>query len=358
MRLVSKIKYASGWICVLIIMQCMVVACGEATATTIPTATPPPPTPTSATATSTATVKPKPPTQPTSGPGGSSYTFGGVTSSSYGEAEKKYYIFEPSKPQPKTAPLILLIHGYTDIDPIKYQAWIEHLVRRGNIIIYPVFQATAGQADGAQFTDSASEAIKEGLAELKKDSHVQPELDKVIMVGYSAGGVIAANLTARAAKEGLPVPKALFAVTPGGCSNCSAFSIRNFPMETDAIATISPDTKMLVLVGDRDIVVGDTGAKLLWKSIEQIPVANRDYLQVISDNYGSPALVADHGMANRRIPDAYNFYGIWKLTDALQSCALKNQDCEYALGDKPQQRFLGKWSDGTPVKELTVLKNL
>jgi hypothetical protein len=27
---------------------------------------------------------------------------------------------------------------------------------------------------------------------------------------------------------------------------------------------------------------------------------------------------------------------------------------EYALGNTPPQRFMGKWSDGTPVKELQV----
>jgi dienelactone hydrolase len=346
MKLLSKKSYLAYWLFVIIVTQCMLLACGDASPTTIPTPTP----------AATLVTKASPPTQPTSGPGGSSYNFGGVVSNSYGEAEKKYYIFEPSKPQPKSAPLILLLHGYIDVDPIKYQAWIEHLVRRGNIIIYPVYQASAVQSDGTQFTDSAVEAITAGLVELKQATHVQPELDKVIVVGYSAGGVIAANITARAAKVGLPVPKALFTITPGGCSNCSSLSIRNFLLETDALSAISPATKMLVLIGDRDIVVGDTGAKLIWKSVEQIPAANRDYLLISSDTYGSPALIADHGMTNRRTPDAYNYYGIWKLTDALQSCALKNQDCEYALGDKPQQRFLGKWSDGTPVKELTVIK--
>jgi len=27
---------------------------------------------------------------------------------------------------------------------------------------------------------------------------------------------------------------------------------------------------------------------------------------------------------------------------------------EYALGDTPEQRFMGNWSDGTAVKELMV----
>jgi hypothetical protein len=30
-------------------------------------------------------------------------------------------------------------------------------------------------------------------------------------------------------------------------------------------------------------------------------------------------------------------------------------DCEYALGDTPEQRFMGYWSDGVPVAELEVV---
>jgi hypothetical protein len=47
-------------------------------------------------------------------------------------------------------------------------------------------------------------------------------------------------------------------------------------------------------------------------------------------------------------------YGLWKLFDGLSDAAFFGKNREYALGNTPQQRFMGKWSDGVPVKELVV----
>jgi hypothetical protein len=52
--------------------------------------------------------------------------------------------------------------------------------------------------------------------------------------------------------------------------------------------------------------------------------------------------------------DAIDFYGLWKLFDALCDAAFSGKNREFALGNTPQQRFMGKWSDGSPVKELVV----
>jgi hypothetical protein len=35
-------------------------------------------------------------------------------------------------------------------------------------------------------------------------------------------------------------------------------------------------------------------------------------------------------------------------------CALRNENCEYAFGDTPEQHGMGNWSDGTPVRILEV----
>ena len=52
--------------------------------------------------------------------------------------------------------------------------------------------------------------------------------------------------------------------------------------------------------------------------------------------------------------NAMDFYGTWKLFDALCDAAFYGKNREYALGNTPQQRFMGLWSDGVPVKELKV----
>ena len=56
----------------------------------------------------------------------------------------------------------------------------------------------------------------------------------------------------------------------------------------------------------------------------------------------------------RRTVDALDYYGFWKLFDGLCNAAFYGKEIKYALGNTPEQRFMGRWSDGTPVKELVV----
>ena len=55
--------------------------------------------------------------------------------------------------------------------------------------------------------------------------------------------------------------------------------------------------------------------------------------------------------------DAFDWYGTWKFLDALMSCSFAGKDCVYATGNTPQQRFMGKWSDGVPVTAAQVTDN-
>ena len=70
----------------------------------------------------------KPPEQPAAGPGSTDYNHDEVTTSVFGEGDNQYWIFEPSKPKPVTAPLIIFIHGWGAVNPMIYGAWIEHVV--------------------------------------------------------------------------------------------------------------------------------------------------------------------------------------------------------------------------------------
>ena len=103
----------------------------------------------------------------------------------------------------------------------------------------------------------------------------------------------------------------------------------------------------------RDTVVGDASARAIWAQIGHIAAANRVYVTLVSDDHGSPPLVADHGLPTTGpeagVVDALDWYGTWKFGDALTSCAFRGEDCAYALGDTPEQRFMDDWSDGVPV---------
>ena len=59
----------------------------------------------------------------------------------YGQGGKEYWIYEPDRPKPKTAPVVIFLHGWSGTNPLYYGAWIDHIVKRGNIVVFPRYQS-------------------------------------------------------------------------------------------------------------------------------------------------------------------------------------------------------------------------
>src|SRR5437879_2664552 len=82
-----------------------------------------------------------PPAQPEKGPGSSDYVYTKVSAEMHGEGVKAYWVFEPVGVEAgKKLPLVIFNHGWSAIQPMPYGAWIDHIVKRGNIVVYPVYQ--------------------------------------------------------------------------------------------------------------------------------------------------------------------------------------------------------------------------
>ncbi|HEX6717993.1 MAG TPA: alpha/beta fold hydrolase [Pyrinomonadaceae bacterium] len=321
-----------------------------------------------------------PPSQPLTGPGGKQYAHTNVIKNRYGKGSEEYWIYEPDSPKPGTAPVIVFLHGWGGMNPLYYGAWIDHLVKRGNIVIYPRYQANL-LTSIRDFTPNTITAIKDALKRLQiEPGHVAPDLSKFATVGHSLGGVLAANVAALAAEFKLPRVRAVMAVEPG---------ITDPPISVPLadLKKIPADTLLLAVAGDQDTLVRDTDAKRIYYESTHVSAANKDFIMLVSDSHGTPALLASHraptamdksydsgegvggsaavdrigdAQISRRVRpetmmvNALDFFGTWKLFDALCAAAFTGKNREYALGNTPQQRFMGLWSDGVPVKELKV----
>jgi pimeloyl-ACP methyl ester carboxylesterase len=328
---------------------------------------------------------PAPPSQPQTGPGGKQYLHAGVTKNRYGTGGKEYWIFEPDSPRPRSAPVVVFLHGWGGMNPLYYGAWLDHLVKRGNIVIYPRYQATL-LTGISEFTPNTLHALKDAVNRLKTETgHVTADFTKFATVGHSLGGLLAANVAALASESGLPRVSAVMAVEPGITE-----SPINVPLAD--LKKLPPETLLLAVAGDQDTLVRDHDAKRIYYESTRVPANHKDFILLVTDTYGSPGLMASHraptahdkaydngegvggGPAAAENPNrvgdtpqtsrrarldsmmvnAMDFYGTWKLFDALCDAAFYNKNREYALGNTPQQRFMGLWSDGKPVKELKV----
>jgi pimeloyl-ACP methyl ester carboxylesterase len=228
-----------------------------------------------------------------------------------------------------------------------YKAWIEHLVKHGNIVVYLRYQL--GYNIGVRYaTSNAIQAVKKTITILQNGDHVQPDLDKFAIVGHSLGGDITAEMAVLAEENGLPRPKAIMPVQP---FIRNGTMIKNFH---DILAT----TLLLVVVGENDTIAGNSSEKMIFSTSDQIPLNQKDFIIQRTDRYGSPALVVDHFapicIPNSSWVDAMDYYSTWKLFDALTVYAFYGTNHEFCLDNTPEQHFIWYWSDGTPVKELTV----
>ena len=309
------------------------------------------------------------PAQPTAGPGGADYTHADWVVSSGGTGDDAWYVFQPASPTPASAPLVIMLHGYYEFSGYDslYQ-FIRHEVRKGNVVVYPRWQtATATPCPGPYNIEpcitSALNGINGGIAWLQADpaNRVQPELDKTTYFGFSFGGIITANLANRYVSLGLPEPKVLFLAEPhdGGLTGPGE------PALDDSLTGIPSTTLVNCINGDQGVITetGKSGSSCnaVFPKLGHIPDANKDIVLASSDAHGDPQIIANHPMCaatagNPVSLDALDYFACWKILDGLRDCAFSGTNCQYALDNTPEHRFMGLWSDDVPVRELRIQK--
>ena len=263
---------------------------------------------------------------------------------SYGHGDTEYWLFEPRSPEPESAPLVLFLHGWSAMEPTGYADWLEHLARRGNVVIYPRYQASL-LSPPAAFHSNVVAAFHAALEELAKPGHVHPDLARFAIVGHSAGGAESATFAALAHAERLPVPRAVMAVEPGrgGARNRGRDVI---PLADPA--QIPADVELVLVVGDRDQRAGSATARDIFR--RAVAVRRRTFVTMQSDDHGTPPLLANHfapaAGPHARV-DALDVLGFWRLFDQLT-------DAAFAGRDFVVDPAMGHWSDGTPIKPLVV----
>ncbi|MEM9347692.1 MAG: hypothetical protein AAGB26_13855 [Planctomycetota bacterium] len=299
--------------------------------------------------------KAKPPGQPAVGFGGRDYAFMDVRVTAYGEGAEAYWILEPRKRSEKPLPVVLFLHGLNLPHYAGYQSWIHHLVKRGNIVVFPRYQAH-GIVDPKTFTTEAAKAARSAITKCDGMDHVEADPDRLAMIGHSLGGTIIANLAARPEHFGLPVPKALMHLQTSDTKADSGLGAL-LPSISQDHSTIAKGTLMLVVDVEDDWIVGPKAGQRILDAAEKVNAADKRRLLLRSDTHGVPALIAGHS-----VPVAWTHepgrgsgstnaldYALWRWFDALQAVA-NGDDDHRGLVFGEAALDLGTWSDGTPVR--------
>ncbi len=288
----------------------------------------------------------------------STYPHKSVRRIEVGEGPRSYWLFEPADPTPATAPVVVFNHGWFAVNPGVYGAWIDHLVRKGRIVIAPRYQRD-WSTPPAKFLPNGLAAVRDALDVLATSpAHVRPDRSKFALIGHSAGGNLSVQMAAVAAEADLPVPKAVIAVFPG-----EVFSSR-----TPDLANVPASTLLVVLAGEKDLVVGDQRAREIFSETTSIPLNRKKFILYRSDLRGVPQFRADHlaptgahprfdtgdgllptaQMAQAEV-NAFDTSGFWRIADITLEAAFAGKTLDEATDKGEMFRHLGFWSDGRPV---------
>jgi acetyl esterase/lipase len=340
-----------------------------------------------------------PPPQPADGPGGAGDRKLSVNKRLLGRGTASTFAFYGSGDAPEAGrPVAIFLHGWGVVNPQSYGAWIDHLARQGWLVLVPRFQEV-NRTRPADAPAIAETLVKAALADLASDRAAKPDLGRVAMIGHLAGAPLAMDLAADAKAHGLPVPKLIFAVTPGGIAS----GPKSRGIALGDLSAIDPATLIVTMVGDKDTRAADLAAKRLLREASAVPLERKLFVRALSDDHGFPALTAtlsapagvdtaydggavkpaaDAKEASKDAPkpppfrwsadmaltgeqqtlvsqvnlarvDALDYLGFWKTFDLAAAAAFAGSDAA-ALKNNPRLADMERWSDGWPVKRLFV----
>lgn len=299
--------------------------------------------------------------QPEKGPGGAEYAHIAVEVYEALEAGEHYWLYTPAEPAPKKAPVVVFLHGFGALKPDGYDAWIEHICKRGNIVIYPQWQAHNLEPP-ASYNTNAAVSILDAFKYLEADkTRVQPIKEDFAIAGHSAGGVSAANMAADWEILKLPKPKAVMPIQPGRAFSSDNKAQKNGLIPLSKYEQIPETCLMVSIFSDSDQTVGSWCARTFFKEATSVKAENKNLVEFVSSDYGKTTAIAHHNTpaAPKGAPnmiDHWDWYGYWKLLDGLTDAAFHGKNRQYALGDTPEQKNMGKYSDGRPFEPLKVWK--
>jgi len=273
---------------------------------------------------------------------------------SFAEKQDGYWLFMPKNSQADTMHVLVFLHGYGGYNPMIYGKWLKHLVKQGNIVIYPRYQKNLATPRPNKFAINVAKAIQDAKRELENRENITPLWKDLTFVGHSYGGVVSADLAANFVEYNIPQPKAIMLVSPG-----TAYLKKG---RLESYEGIPKETKVLITVSNDDMTTKDEFGILVYETA--VNTRNRVLYRQFADAYAPAPITAGHNesysvdldfdagfrnyTAKRALrisqENALDYNGYWRLFDALIACQREGADCDLAFGKEGFD--LGKKENG------------
>lgn len=286
------------------------------------------------------------------------YQFG-----SAGEGNQTWYYVPDTLKYGDSAPVVVFLHGFAALIPKLYQTHIEHLVKQGNIVIFPQFQKSTltgflseaglfSPADQSVWAQRAVVTVDQALEELGP----RVQQNEIYLYGHSLGGLIA---LAWQAQGGVPPAAAILSHPQVNSQEGIPAFVRAFleiieiPWRDYAPSISFP---VLILNGDEDTIATveqsrDVLSLLLSAPGRELYIAQRDC-------YGYPCMSPNHGAPLDKIQGLPAHLKLFSVSGELDGLDWRYYFAALdAVMDGWRQSLpidLGAWSNGRRVKPVLL----
>ena len=255
------------------------------------------------------------------------------------------YLFRPCR-NDTAWPVLFFLHGIGASDPVNYLELCEHFASRGLAVLYPPYAKKIAMAK----PDMAYAQIRAGLETGVERWRDLLDSSRLGVMGHSYGGGAVPALSLEWFKQRLWGKRGafLYIMAPWYSYDISPLQLDAYPRRVALIMQVFED----------DYINDHRMAKDIFDHIP-IPDSLKNYIILWSDSSHVPALYAGHGTptgaAGGESTDNLDYYGIWRLADALSDYAFNKNPAARAVAfgsGSPEQVYMGSWPDGAPVREL------
>jgi pimeloyl-ACP methyl ester carboxylesterase len=187
-----------------------------------------------------------------------------------GQKADAYYLVRPTD---LVRAVVVFLHGLdeSELIPANHRAWLWHLARQGDAVVYPRYETVPGEYGANRHIENAVLAALDRL-----DVPKAP----VLAIGYSRGGRLAVEWAALARAFGRP-PRAVMSIFPGSANPRAE--------EVIDLRTLDPATRIQILVGEAD---QRTGAQELLRRLARANFPPERIQAVLVES--RKGFVADH----------------------------------------------------------------
>jgi dienelactone hydrolase len=307
-------------------------------------------------------------------------THGAVLALALGQGAARVYVFLPERPAlTGPVPIVFFHHGWLGMDPKNFGALIDHLAREGQVVVYPVYQESAATSPQVIVANAAA-ADRAALRVLAAQG-LAPDPRRILYFGYSMGAAISLDLAIAPNRYGLPPPRALVLLAPG-----DAPAVATGAAGRPIIGNLSRLPRTLpvaIMAGAQDTQIGLPTGRALAARLCHVILPDRLALLVLpGDSHDGVTVHAGHGSPGAPDPrydfaltdqdfpkllpgesgfppspslNQLDFYGYWKVTDALADSLPTDALPPVVFGHgTAAQLDLGTWPDGTPFKPMRL----